>query len=162
MTFHNHFGIYGVSISENKLLCIKKSRGPYNNRYDLPGGSTKNNEGFLETLIREIKEETGYEVKIIEKSRAYDFFIEINSRDILEHHMAIFYDIKLGEKLQKVKYTFIEEKNDSRGFIWVDIEKLNINNSSPLVLKVKDEILGKENILNTKYYKNWVEYNNYI
>lgn len=160
MTYNNHFGIYGVSISNNKLLCIRRNRGPYNNRYDLPGGSPKNNEGFLDTLIREIKEETGFIIKSIKKSRAYDFFVEINSRKVIEHHMALFYDIELEEKFQEIKEKLIEEVNDSRGFIWVDISELDITNSSPLVLKVKDEILGDDNALNTKYYKNWIEYNN--
>ena len=38
----NHIGIYGICIIDNKLLCIKKARGPYKNRFDLPGGSQKN------------------------------------------------------------------------------------------------------------------------
>ena len=37
----NHFGVYGICIKDNKLLCIKKERGPYKNRFDLPGGSQK-------------------------------------------------------------------------------------------------------------------------
>ena len=55
----NHIGIYGICIKDNKLLCIKKVRGPYKNRFDLPGGSQKENEGLTETLAREFREETG-------------------------------------------------------------------------------------------------------
>lgn len=42
----NHIGIYGICIRDNKLLCIKKGRGLYKNRLDLPGGSQKENEGL--------------------------------------------------------------------------------------------------------------------
>ena len=38
----DYLGIYGVCLNENKVLCIKKARGPYKNRFDLPGGSQKN------------------------------------------------------------------------------------------------------------------------
>ena len=58
----NHIGIYGICIKDNGLLCIRKEKGPYRNRFDLPGGSQKEHEGFTETLIREFKEETGYTV----------------------------------------------------------------------------------------------------
>lgn len=51
----NHIGIYGICIKDNGLLCIRKEKGPYRNRFDLPGGSQKENEGFTETLIREFK-----------------------------------------------------------------------------------------------------------
>ena len=38
MEIKNHFGVYGVCLQEGKLLCIEKTRGPYQNRFDLPGG----------------------------------------------------------------------------------------------------------------------------
>ena len=39
MEIKNHFGVYGVCLQEGKLLCIEKTRGPYQHRFDLPGGS---------------------------------------------------------------------------------------------------------------------------
>lgn len=41
----------------------KKGKRPYKNRFDLPGGSQKENEGLTETLVREFREETGYQIK---------------------------------------------------------------------------------------------------
>lgn len=35
----DYLGVYGVCIKDNRVLSIKKTRGPYKNRYDLPGGS---------------------------------------------------------------------------------------------------------------------------
>ncbi|PTI33663.1 hypothetical protein BU074_13415, partial [Mammaliicoccus vitulinus] len=62
METKKHIGIYGVCFEQNKLLCIKKNAGPYRGRFDLPGGSQKNDEGLTETLQREILEETGYKL----------------------------------------------------------------------------------------------------
>ena len=72
----DYLGIYGVCLKENKVLCIKKARGPYKNRFDLPGGSQKTSEGFTETLVREFLEETGYKVSSYDNCRVYDIFVE--------------------------------------------------------------------------------------
>ena len=72
----DYLGIYGVCLKENKVLCIKKARGPYKNRFDLPGGSQKTSEGFTETLVREFLEETGYKVNSYNNCRVYDVFVE--------------------------------------------------------------------------------------
>ena len=72
----DYLGIYGVCLKENKVLCIKKARGPYKNRYDLPGGSQKHKEEFTETLVREYLEETGYLVNSYNNCRVYDVFVE--------------------------------------------------------------------------------------
>ena len=63
MEIKNHFGVYGICFENEKLLCIEKTRGPYQHRYDLPGGSQQLGEGLTETLIREVMEETGFTVR---------------------------------------------------------------------------------------------------
>ncbi|MFU2205868.1 hypothetical protein [Streptococcus pluranimalium] len=50
MTYLSHFGVYGICIKGGKLLCVRKNRGPYKNRYDLPGGSQESGESLLEHL----------------------------------------------------------------------------------------------------------------
>lgn len=37
--YHRAFGVYEILYRKNKLLVIKKTSGPYINRFDLPGGS---------------------------------------------------------------------------------------------------------------------------
>ena len=132
----DYLGIYGVCLKENKVLCIKKARGPYKNRFDLPGGSQKTSEGFTETLVREFLEETGYKVNSYNNCRVYDVEIETyQSKEI---------------------QTFLgNEKNDSAGIYWMDISELNITNASPLLLKLKQEILNDSNILEKIEYKSW-------
>ena len=63
MEIRKHFGVYGVCFENGKLLCIEKTRGPYQHRYDLPGGSQQLGEGLTETLTREVMEETGFTVR---------------------------------------------------------------------------------------------------
>ena len=77
----DYLGVYGVCLIDNKVLCIKKTRGPYKNRYDLPGGSQKTSEGFTEILVREFLEETGYKVNSYDNCRVYDVFVEEGGAD---------------------------------------------------------------------------------
>ena len=62
------------------------------------------------------------------------------------------------QKLNQSKeiQTFLgDEKNDSAGMYWMDISELNITNASPLLLKLKQEIMNDDNLLEKIEYKSW-------
>ena len=150
----NHIGIYGICIRNNKLLCIQKERGPYKNRFDLPGGSQKENEGLTETLVREFQEETGYHIKGHGNCRVYDVFVEESNRTV--HHIMVFYNVDINLKQQDtISEKLEDELNDSSGIYWVDLEELDIKNSSPLILKLKQELSNDKGALEKVVYKNW-------
>ena len=150
----NHIRIYGICIKDNKLLCIKKERGPYKNRFDLPGGSQKENEGLTETLVREFQEETGYQIENYENCRVYDIFIEEPNRMV--HHIMVFYDVDINfEQQDPVLEKFDDELNDSSGTYWIDLEELDISNASPLILKLVQELSNDKTILEKVVFKNW-------
>ena len=81
MEIKNHFGVYGVCLQEGKLLCIEKTRGPYQHRFDLPGGSQELGEGLTETLKREVLEETGYTLSRYSNPRGYDVLVQEERQD---------------------------------------------------------------------------------
>ncbi len=150
----NHIGIYGICIRDNKLLCIKKERGPYKNRFDLPGGSQKENEGLTETLVREFQEETGYHIKGHGNCRVYDVFVEESNRTV--HHIMVFYNVDINlEQQDTISEKLEDELNDSSGIYWIDLEELDIKNSSPLILKLKQELSNDKGALEKVVYKNW-------
>ena len=150
----NHIGIYGICIRDNKLLCIKKGRGPYKNRFDLPGGSQKENEGLTETLVREFQEETGYHIKGHGNCRVYDVFVEESNRTV--HHIMVFYDVDVNFEQKDIISEKLEgEINDSSGIYWLDLKELDINNSSPLILKLKQELNNDKKTLEKVIYINW-------
>ena len=150
----NHIGIYGICIRDNKLLCIQKERGPYKNRFDLPGGSQKENEGMTETLVREFQEETGYHIKGYGDCRVYDVFVEESNRTV--HHIMVFYNVDINlEQQDTISEKLEDELNDSSGIYWIDLEELDIKNSSPLILKLKQELRNDKSVLEKVVYKNW-------
>ena len=70
--------------------------------------------------------------------------------------MMVFYDVEIETYQSKEIQTFLGiEKNDSAGIYWMDISELNITNESPLLLKLKQEILNDSNILEKIEYKSW-------
>lgn len=150
----NHIGVYGICIKDNRLLCIRKERGPYKNRFDLPGGSQKENEGLTETLVREFHEETGYKIENYRNCRVYDIFVEEENRTV--HHIMVFYDVDVNfEQQAEVLEKLVDELNDSSGTYWISLEKLDISNASPLILKLVQELSNDKTVLEKVVFKNW-------
>lgn len=156
MEIKHHFGVYGVYLQDGKLLCIEKTRGPYQNRFDLPGGSQELGEGLTETLKREVLEETGYTLSRYLNPRIYDVMVQEEGQDFAVHHIMAFYDIVLDfERSQKsLPQEVLDGSNDSANVIWLNLEEITEENASPLVLKVKAELRGFPELDKTSYM-NW-------
>ena len=156
MEIKNHFGVYGVCLQDGKLLCIEKTRGPYQYRFDLPGGSQEVGEGLTETLKREVLEETGYMLSRYSNPRIYDVLVHEEGQDFAVHHIMAFSDIVLDfEGSQKsLPHEVLDGSNDSANVVWLPLEQVTEENASPLVLKVKAELLGFPELDKTSYM-NW-------
>ena len=156
MEIKNHFGVYGVCVQEGKLLCIEKTRGPYQHRFDLPGGSQEPGEGLTETLKREVLEETGYSLSSYSNPRIYDVMVQEEGQDFAVHHIMAFYDIVLDfeSSQQSLPQEVLDGTNDSANAIWLNVEDITADNASPLVLKVKAELGGVPELELTSY-RNW-------
>ena len=156
MEIKKHFGEYGICYENGKLLCIEKTRGPYQHRFDLPGGSQELGEGLTETLEREVLEETGYTLISYCNPRIYDVMVQEEGQDFAVHHIMAFYDMVLDlERSQKsLLHEVLDGSNDSANAIWFPLEQITEENASPLVLKVKAELRGFSELELTSY-RNW-------
>ena len=68
----------------------------------------------------------------------------------------VFYDVDINlEQQDLISEELEEELNDSSGIYWIDLEELDIKNSSPLILKLKQELSNDKNTLEKVIYKNW-------
>ena len=68
-----YFAVTGVVKYKNKVLIFKKSPNDYNypNRWSFCSGYVKEFESAEESILREIKEETGLTAKIIKKGKLF-------------------------------------------------------------------------------------------
>ena len=133
-----HLGVYGVVINDNKILLVRKSRGAYIGKLDLPGGSIEHGEEPLQTLKREFFEETNSNVInaniLCADSVIVDWVFE--DKDVNMHHIGIIYDVEIED-------TNVKEDGDgldSLGAAWYLLDDLTSDEVSPLTwraLKLK-------------------------
>lgn len=68
-----YFAVTGVVMSKGKVLILKKSANDHNypNKWSFCSGYVKEFESAEDTVLREIKEETGLKAQIIKKGRLF-------------------------------------------------------------------------------------------
>lgn len=153
--YHTAFGIYGILYRKNKLLVIKKTKGPYIHRFDLPGGSQEVGERLEDTLIREIKEETSILVKNFHQLGITNFLYPWCYKNTnMNNHIATFYEIDsyISENFGKIDQ-FLGQ--DSLGSIWLPLDEITEENSSLLVLKAKEYIQNEKFMAKSWVLNNW-------
>lgn len=131
MTKHKHIGVYAFIVKDDSVLLIKKARGPYTGKLDLPGGSLEFGEKPLEGLVRELKEETGLSIK---NQNLLDFLshtviYQNNNEDVEMYHLGVIYQVEINNDEGVLKST--SDGEDSNGAIWVKISEINHENLSP-------------------------------
>ena len=112
--------VCGVLIQNNKLLLIKNYKG-----YSLPGGCVKNGEKIVDGLVREFKEETGFNIS----GNDFICFIDNPKRDTRLHTVLFAYKCKIVSG--QLKGSFEGEP------IWCDLNKL------PKLIFGHEEIIKK-------------------
>ena len=61
-----------IEDKEGNVVLIKRKYPPFQNYYALPGGFIKEGEKPVDAVIREVKEETNLDIKIIKKIGVFD------------------------------------------------------------------------------------------
>ena len=82
--------VYGIVIDGDKILLSPQHRA---GGYDLPGGKVDLDEQLDSALVREVKEETGIDVEIVEQLTVRDNFFKVTFREPQEtwHSVMIYY-----------------------------------------------------------------------
>jgi len=134
--FHRAFGVYGICMDNERLLVIHKGKGPYANRFDLPGGSLEEGESLSDAMDREFLEETGLVIHFKQNIGISDYMFSWKWREFTHvHHIAVFYEVAdfSGEVTAPAQFA----GQDSLGAIWMELDLVNDDNSSPLVMQAK-------------------------
>lgn len=134
-----HIGSYAIITRDNKIALIKKARGGYKGKLDLPGGGIEHTETPLDALYREVKEEIGCNVisaklfDTVSTNIVWEMDTEL-FEDL--HHIGILYSVKIKEDTLKSEADGL----DSNGALWVEISSLTKEMLSPFAWLVVDKI----------------------
>ena len=128
-----HVGAYGVIIKDNKIILVKKARGGYKGKLDLPGGGIEHTESPVETLKREIMEEAGIAItnyKLLDVvATNIKWEMEPNLWEDL-HHIGILYQVETNEYNLKADADGL----DSNGANWYSINELKKDSLTPFAI----------------------------
>jgi phosphoglycolate phosphatase len=101
-----------IENNDNILILHRHNHKSQGNKWGIPGGKVDKNETPLHAAIREIKEETGYDISNQPIEDVGTVYIEYNERDHFIYHM---FRTKLAGDPGAVKINF----NEHKGFTWV-------------------------------------------
>jgi ADP-ribose pyrophosphatase YjhB (NUDIX family) len=88
-------GVGGVLIENGRTLLIKRGTEPLLGQWSIPGGTLELGESLQEGVAREMLEETGLEVQVLEMIEAFDrIFIDpaanaVNGKSRPKYHYVI-------------------------------------------------------------------------
>lgn len=119
-----------IIIENKKLLLVKRNRNPYKGRWMLPAGFLDYGELPTETIVREVKEETGLDVK------SSVFFDTLQPIDDPRAPVSLTFYYKVAVKNGKnIKNGDAEENSDIQ---WFDL-----NNIPPIAWKDHKRIIKR-------------------
>lgn len=127
--------LYGIAIKNNKVLISPQYDG-----YDFPGGTAKKGETHIETLIREVKEETGYIVEPIQLLNVYTSFFHHKKKNKDYQSYVIYYLVKIIDGEISDEGFDEDEKEYAKTAKWVDIDYLKSNRHA-CSINIADELI---------------------
>ncbi|MDP4170519.1 MAG: NUDIX domain-containing protein [Bacillota bacterium] len=128
MTQNGIILVVSVSIiKNNEVLIIKENKPSVINKWNFPSGHIEQGEDIIAAACREVKEETGYEVKLSKTTGIYNFISNTNHQVILFHFIGEI----LGGSLKLEETEIIDSK-------WIPISEL---------LKMENEELRDANVI---------------
>lgn len=110
----------------DKILLVREEAEPYNKSWVLPQGYVKNNETLSDAARREVREELGVEVDILNLVGVYEDFKQEEGQPIL-HYVIVCFLARISGR-EEVKAT--SEVIDS---LWIDPS--SYRNAAPMVVQ---------------------------
>jgi len=129
-------------IKNNEVLMIKENKPSAMNKWNFPSGRIEQGEDILTAACREVKEETGFDVKLTKTTGVYNFISDTNHQVILFHFVGEI----IGGSLNLEENEIVDSK-------WVSIPNImtveNKDLRNALVLKQITEALLHQNFYPT-------------
>lgn len=90
-------GVGGVVLRDARVLLVQRANEPLAGQWSLPGGAVELGETLEEAVVRELKEETGLVVRVVELVEAFERIIRDASGRSRYHYVLLDYLCQLVE-----------------------------------------------------------------
>ena len=121
-------GVGAVIIEQNRVLLVQRGREPLKGKWSLPGGMLELGESLAEGVVREVQEETGLVVEVIELVELLDRVHRESGPD----GERVRYHYVIADYLCRVVGGTLQASSDADGVRW--IERAEWNSHSALAL----------------------------
>ena len=110
-------GVGAVVVCDGKILLEKRKNEPGKGKWSIPGGLVELGEGVEQTVIREVREETGLEVGKPEHVDVVDNVVRDENGEVKYHFVIIDYFVKLKGGTMKAM-------SDAEELRWVTFDEM--------------------------------------
>ncbi|MEM2922375.1 MAG: NUDIX hydrolase, partial [Candidatus Bathyarchaeia archaeon] len=117
-------GVAAAIVSNEAILLVKRGHEPSKGVWGLPGGVVELGETIEEAVCREVKEETGIEIKPVKLLKVLDSITKDESGKIRFHYVLFEFLCKfLGGELKAC--------SDVQDAMWISLDSLDSINIMP-------------------------------
>jgi len=110
-------GIGAIIICDGKILLEKRRNDPGKGKWSVPGGLVELGEGIEQTVVREVKEETGLEVEKPEHIDVVDN-VDFDEQGRVRYHFVIV------DYFVRLKGGTPEAASDAKEVKWVPLDEV--------------------------------------
>ena len=114
-------GVAGAVVQDGRVLLIQRGREPMMGAWTLPGGALELGETMLDGVVREVREETGLEVRPLELLAMLDRIVRDESGTVEYHYVLLDWLCAVEEPGGE---RALRAGSDARDAVWVSAEEL--------------------------------------
>jgi 8-oxo-dGTP diphosphatase len=119
----SHFAVKAVIEKDGKFLIVKRSNKDKSapNKWEIPGGGVERNEGPLEAMQREIMEECGINVNILQPIRAWEFMHDKKTRVVGVTFLCKYKsgEVKLSKEHSEFEWIHPDDADEYDSVEWI-------------------------------------------